>query len=517
MIAEKNWAMLLLSAFMAMLSVMVHVLHRWAGFAFHNHGAAAHQAPAPGDLLANLLLAAPLLAVAISWLLYMGNRSHPLVPAFIMLSLTFGSISMIAGAGGMIEYHLSIFLAMALTKYYESIPLICLSAACFAIHHIAGDWWFPELVYGASYYAMDMVMLHLVFVGLFLGAATFQLVTRKRALQRLREQQKQELADTVERLVGRVSESSERILATSQQMLAQTEELTASSRGSAAAMGQIEGLASTHEEAAQETARAVQAVAGEVAAVAETTADMTSVADRMYEEARQGGVKVAQAVEQMGLVRNAAGESAVLSAELDVRFGEIEHIAGLITRIAHDTSLLALNAAIEAAHAGEHGRGFAVVAHEVRKLSESSKQSAEQIAASVKQIRDGSAASLRAMNNVMAEVAVGAEAVGEAGRAFEHITQYVGKVTERIHSISEAAMQISAGTEQMGASMEQFAGMSTVLKSNVATVAARTADQERLFGEAAELARVLEQLSSSLQTVMQDIEQSFVYQSQDSS
>lgn len=58
---------------------------------------------------------------------------------------------------------------------------------------------------------------------------------------------------------------------------------------------------------------------------------------------------------------------------------EIAETLGFIRSIAAQTKMLGLNAAIEAARAGDAGRGFGVVAEEIRKLSDESKKTAEQI------------------------------------------------------------------------------------------------------------------------------------------
>ncbi len=80
----------------------------------------------------------------------------------------------------------------------------------------------------------------------------------------------------------------------------------------------------------------------------------------------------------------AAGEAvaaAGTASEQIARLGET--VRGLAER----TNLLALNASIEAARAGEIGRSFAVVAQEVRRLADSTRAAAQDIAGEVAETR----------------------------------------------------------------------------------------------------------------------------------
>ena len=56
-----------------------------------------------------------------------------------------------------------------------------------------------------------------------------------------------------------------------------------------------------------------------------------------------------------------------------------DEVLNFVQAIAKQTNLLGLNAAIESARAGEYGKGFGVVSNEIRKLSNSTKESVEKI------------------------------------------------------------------------------------------------------------------------------------------
>lgn len=128
-----------------------------------------------------------------------------------------------------------------------------------------------------------------------------------------------------------------------------------------------------------------------------------------------------------------------------------------ISEISAQTNLLSLNASIEAARAGEQGRGFQVVATEVRKLSEQSALSANQIVPLVASIEKGMQNAAESMGIVSAEVQEGIALVHQAGAAgTEEVSASSEEQLSAMQEIASAANDLSLLAEQLQQTVSRF-------------------------------------------------------------
>jgi methyl-accepting chemotaxis protein len=193
-----------------------------------------------------------------------------------------------------------------------------------------------------------------------------------------------------------------------------------------------------------------------------------------------GGNEIAQsAVQQMRQEEHASHQSLEQFRIMNERSLMIGGVVQGITEITKQIQMLSLNASIEAARAGEHGRGFAVVAGEVRKLSEQSKESNEQIRDFLLSLQEDMNRSVEEMNHVNSEVASGVGKVVEASNAFNQLLILIQSINHSIQSVSAATQQISAGTEEVSASVEETAQITAKSQASAELLAENSSRQHK--------------------------------------
>jgi methyl-accepting chemotaxis protein len=149
--------------------------------------------------------------------------------------------------------------------------------------------------------------------------------------------------------------------------------------------------------------------------------------------------------------------------------GELRQMADEVGVIAFKTNLLALNAAIEAAHAGESGRGFAVVAHEVRALSDASRQTGRLITEKVGSI-SATLERIAATNESIAAEDDQAIATAET-RIREVLTRFRSRTEAMANAVNQANRQSGEIKEEVAHSLVQlqFQDRVSQILSHVAT------------------------------------------------
>lgn len=170
------------------------------------------------------------------------------------------------------------------------------------------------------------------------------------------------------------------------------------------------------------------------ASVARATAE---TAQKVRDDAKEGGTVAQQAVLAM--------------TEIEQSSREIAKINALIDDIAFQTNLLALNAGVEAARAGEAGRGFTVVASEVRALSQRATDAAREITMLIKRSES--------------QVENGVQLVAKAGNALEGIVSSVDRMVQSVDDIAGSSTQQSNELSAIGSSVSD---LDTIAQQNAA-------------------------------------------------
>lgn len=125
----------------------------------------------------------------------------------------------------------------------------------------------------------------------------------------------------------------------------------------------------------------------------------------------------------------------------------VNEITNIINGISEQINILAFNAAIEAAAAGDAGRGFNVIAEEVRKLSDKSKQSAQNISRIIDRLMKIINKVVEESSNMDSELEKQKNIIYNASASFSEIAILVNEITPKVSNIDNAFEDIGYSTD----------------------------------------------------------------------
>lgn len=179
---------------------------------------------------------------------------------------------------------------------------------------------------------------------------------------------------------------------------------------------------------------------------------------------------------------------------------KIDEITSTIRGIAEETNLLALNASIEAARAGEAGKGFAVVATQIKKLAETSTESADEISQLIDSVTQLINGTVERSEQSMEQINDSAEAVFAASDQFNNIyesiertNKIVQSMIEQIHNVNDVASNMAAITEEQSASAQEIEATAINIQELADTVSENSADVKKDSKELASTADTLKE------------------------
>lgn len=177
---------------------------------------------------------------------------------------------------------------------------------------------------------------------------------------------------------------------------------------------------------------------------------------------------------------------------------DINKALQIIQSIATQTNLLSLNASIEAARAGENGKGFAVVADEIRKLSEESKSSANEIGKIVEVLVKSSSESIERMQNVSDSTEKQDANLNIVSDAFDVLSKCVSEVSSATERVLSQVKEIESGKNSINSSVESLSAISEETAASTEETSASMQTLTEMIEGCSEMVASLTKLSAGL-------------------
>ncbi|WP_074035984.1 methyl-accepting chemotaxis protein [Exiguobacterium sp. AT1b] len=500
---KRNQLMLLTTLLIVLTSVVVHLLHRFTEFAYTY---TILRNGADGYVYSNVtwvLFALPL--VFLGMMLVSLKRESKMFPNWMMLTLTFASISTVAGGQGLVEYHFSIFVVLAILSFMRRIDLILYSTGIFAVQHLAGYFLFPALICGTSDYPFSLLLVHAVYLILLSAVLVAQIHSRNKETERV-EAHEQETRQLLRQAIHEVSSLVQSLNSHADELESAANQSLESGEQIAITVDPIVAHASSQQASMVQGADEIQSIRSLTALIQERMAQTAAASSRIAKDALSGNTDMRIMEEKVHEIITESEQLEQIVATMTNRSSEIQGILQQVGSISEQTNMLALNASIEAARAGESGRGFAVVASEVGKLAVQSREYASEMTRVLGGLMEDTTVVSKSAHLFKQATENCQRVTNDVTAVFGRLTEDVSEIDAQIASIQETRQLVTTQMETLETRLESTKHASSELQQQIYHVAAATEEQVAVQKELSSMSDRLAVTANALEDVTTQLE-----------
>lgn len=219
--------------------------------------------------------------------------------------------------------------------------------------------------------------------------------------------------------------------------------------------------------------------------IAEKIGEVSIVAKKTTDNILDGFDILKQNMQKLDEIKSANDITVEGIKKLTEKISGISDIARIINDIADQTNIIAFNAELEASSAGDVGENFSLVANEIRRLTNSTIQSTNEIRNRLTEIQHSSDALLISSQNGSSKILDGTQIINELNQRFEELktssetmdyaSEDIKKIIEQqtasfaqivitLRQISQAAESFSTSTQKISDSAQNLCMVSDNLK-----------------------------------------------------
>ncbi len=308
--------------------------------------------------------------------------------------------------------------------------------------------------------------------------------------------------DNLKSLVGAVRSSSGQVAIAAQGLAATAQEMTASSHELSNTVEQISRGAESQAETVETTSRLIKDMALNTELVVAAAGKVLEAVDLIVSTAQQGGETARRTMEGMKQILLDIEQSGEQVVSFGGELQKVGKIVEVINSVAQKTNLLALNATIEAARAGEYGRGFAVVAEEIRKLADSTAESAGEITQLIGKVQANGLSVEKSLRASIEEMGEGKKAIDLTSTAFNAIIDTAVNAQGKAFSITELSNKQLEGAKYLVGAIDEI---SQVVSDNAAATQEGSAATEQQSASMEEMAHAAQDLTRYAESLIDKV------------